>query len=76
MLNRLYLLIVSVVCWAVPQYAWAEGAGGSYKGIASMYYALIAVVLIYGVYDIFGKKIMYYAAPVIAVTTYFLVPDV
>ena len=76
MLNRIYLFIVGLVSWALPQVAWAEGAGGSYKGIASMYYALIAVVLIYGVYDVFGKKVMYFAGPVIAVTIYFLVPDV
>ena len=76
MFKRIYLLVVSVLVWALPQLAWAEGAGGSYRGIASMYYGLITVVLIFGVYDIFGKKIMYYAAPVIAITMYFLIPDV
>ncbi len=59
-----------------PAVALAEGAGGSYRGIASIYYTFITVVLIYGVYDIFGKKAMYIAAPVIAIGMYVLLPKV
>lgn len=40
----------------LPRLAWAEGAGGSYQGIASIYYDLIAVLLIYGVYETFSAK--------------------
>lgn len=75
MLSRVWLLLGGFVVWAMPQLSWAEGAGGSYKGIATMYYSLIAVVLIYGVNDVFGRKVMYFAAPVIAVGMYFLLPE-
>lgn len=57
-----------------PAVALAEGAGGSYKGIASIYYTFITVILIYGVYDVFGKKAMYVAAPVIVIGMYLLLP--
>lgn len=62
------------LAWA-PAVALAEGAGGSYKGIASIYFTFISVVLIYGVYDVFGKKAMYIAGPLIAIGMYLLVPD-
>lgn len=48
-----------------PVIALAEGAGGSYRGIAQMYYTLIAVVLIYGVHDIFHNKKVTLAALVV-----------
>lgn len=60
----------------LPQLAWAEEVGGGYKGIASLYYGIIAVILIYGVYDIFGKNVVKYVGPLIAIGAYFLVPDV
>ena len=37
-----------------------------------MYYTFIAMVLVYGVYDTFGKKGMYIGAPVIIIGAYFL----
>lgn len=57
-----------------PAMALAEGAGGSYRGIASIYYTFITAVLVYGVYDVFGKKVMYAAVPVIVIGMYFLLP--
>ena len=36
--------------------AMANEPGGGYEGITAMYYGMIAVVLGYGVYDIFFKK--------------------
>lgn len=57
-----------------PTLALAEGAGGSYKGIAQIYFTLITVILMYGVYDVFGKKAMYVAAPLIAIGMYMLLP--
>ena len=69
--------ILSVICLAlVPALAFAEGAGGGYRGIASMYYFFIGVILVFGVYDVFGKKVSLYAAPVIAIGIYFLLPEV
>jgi hypothetical protein len=39
-----------------PALAWAEGAGGSYKGIAQIYFTFITAVLIYGVHDTFHNR--------------------
>jgi hypothetical protein len=39
-----------------PAFAWAEGAGGSYRGIAQIYYTFITAVLIYGVHDTFRNR--------------------
>ena len=36
--------------------AFANEPGGGYEGITAMYYFFIAVILAYGVYDIFFKK--------------------
>ena len=36
--------------------AFANEPGGGYEGITSLYYGTIAVILAYGVYDIFFKK--------------------
>lgn len=36
--------------------AFANEPGGGYEGITGMYYGMIAVILAYGVYDIFFKK--------------------
>ncbi|TAJ23488.1 MAG: hypothetical protein EPO64_11115 [Nitrospirae bacterium] len=58
----------------MPAAAWAEGAGGGYRGIASIYFTLITAILIYGVYDAFGKKVMYVAAPLIVIGMYMLLP--
>lgn len=59
---------------SLPALALAEGAGGSYRGIGSMYYTLIWVVLCYGLYDTFGKKAMLIGAPILAVAAYLLLP--
>jgi hypothetical protein len=59
----------------LPQLAWASAEAG-YKGIASLYYGVIAVILIYGVYDIFGKNVVKYVGPLIAIGAYFMIPDV
>jgi hypothetical protein len=60
----------------LPRLAWAEGAGGSYQRIATIYYGLIAVLLIYGVYGMFGKNVVKYVGPLIAIGGYVMVPDV
>jgi hypothetical protein len=59
-----------------PVLAWAEGAGGSYKGIAQIYYTFITAVLIYGVHDVFhNKRVTIAAAIAIPVVMYgFLLP--
>ncbi len=35
---------------------FANEPGGGYEGITTMYYAMIGLVLAYGVWDIFFKK--------------------
>ncbi|MDF0645791.1 MAG: hypothetical protein P0111_17325 [Nitrospira sp.] len=72
MRSVLTLLLGLAVWW--PAFAFAEGAGGGYRGIGSMYYTLMWVVLCYGLYDTFGKTVMYIGAPILAVTFYFLLP--
>ena len=34
----------------------ANAPGGGYEGITGLYYSIIAVILVYGAYDIFFKK--------------------
>lgn len=75
-MKRVWLSVISLLFGSLPHVALAEGAGGSYRGIASLYYFFIAVILIYGVYDIFGGKVARIAGPLIAIATYFLIPDV
>lgn len=68
------LLIGLAVWW--PASAFAEGAGGSYRGIASIYYTLMWAILCYGLYDTFGKTAFYVGAPILAVGIYMLLPPV
>ena len=70
-----FVLFFSGLLSMIPQNAFAEGAGGGYGGIATMYYMIIAAVLSYGVYDIFGKNIVKFAAPLIFIVMYVLIPD-
>jgi len=66
-------LIGLVTSW--PALAIAEeAASGSYRGIGTIYYTFIWVVLCYGLYDAFGKKAMYIGAPILAVAAYFALP--
>ena len=70
-MKRIVASLVGSLAATMPSLALAyEGSG--YRGIASMYYTFIAMVLVYGVYDTFGKKGMYIGAPVIIIGAYFL----
>jgi len=71
-MKRLMGYLFGLLCAAVPSVALATEAHGGYRGIAWMYYTLIAVVLIYGVYDTFGKKAMYIGTPIIVILAYVL----
>jgi len=57
-----------------PALALAEESGG-YRGIGTLYFTFMGAILIYGVYDSFGKKAMYVAAPIIVVGLYLLLPE-
>jgi hypothetical protein len=70
----LYLAVTLLLSW--PGLVFAEDAPhGGYRGIASIYYTLIWGVLVYGLWDAFGRKAFYVGAPVIAVIIYFLLPS-
>jgi len=68
----LALLLGVITLW--PTLVFAEGAGGTYRGIASLYYTLMWGILSYGLYDAFGKKALYVGAPILAVATYIMLP--
>jgi hypothetical protein len=52
----------------------AEHSAG-YRGIGQLYFTFMAAILIYGVYDSFGKKAMYVMAPIIVVGLDMMLPD-
>lgn len=58
-----------------PTLALAVEHNAGYRGIGELYFSLMAAILIYGVYDSFGKKAMYVAAPIILVGLYMMLPE-
>jgi hypothetical protein len=72
-MNRVLSVLIGLTT-SGPTLALAEGAGGTYRGIGTIYYTIIAAILIYGVNDAFGKKAMYIAAPIIVIGLYLLLP--
>jgi len=50
-----------------PAWAFAEGAGGGYRGIAQLYFTFILVILIYGVQDTFHNRKVTIASAVIMI---------
>ena len=54
-MSRILATASSVLLLAATP-ALANAPGGGYEGITAMYYGTIAVILGYGVYDIFFKK--------------------
>jgi len=61
---------------ASPTLALAVEHQAGYRGIGLMYFSLMGVILVYGVYDSFGKMAMYIMAPIIAVGLYLMLPPV
>jgi hypothetical protein len=57
-----------------PTLALAVEHSAGYRGIGELYFTLMAAILIYGVYDSFGKKAMYVAAPFIVIGLYLMLP--
>jgi hypothetical protein len=72
-MRYLLALLIGFTAWW-PTLAFAEGAGGTYRGIASLYYTFIWAILSYGLYDTFGKTALYIGAPILAVVTYIVLP--
>jgi hypothetical protein len=66
MMMRLIGTVMGLALALAPTLAHAEGAGGSYRGIAQIYFTFITAVLIYGVHDTFhNRKITLVGAVVI-----------
>lgn len=74
MMKRVLSVLVGLTAF-LPALALAEGAGGSYRGIGSIYYTFIGAILIYGVYDTFGKQAAYIMGPIIVIGLYFMLPS-
>ena len=58
-----------------PTLALAVEHNAGYRGIGQLYFTFMAAILIYGVYDSFGKKAMYVAAPIIVAGLYMMLPE-
>jgi hypothetical protein len=58
-----------------PALALAAEHSAGYRGIGQLYFFFMGAILIYGVYDSFGKKAMYVVAPFIVVGLYMMLPD-
>jgi hypothetical protein len=69
---RLAILSAGLILGS-PALALAEESGG-YRGIGTLYFTFMGAILIYGVYDSFGKKAMYVAAPFIVIGLYLMLP--
>jgi hypothetical protein len=65
---------LSILILGSPALALAEEHGG-YRGIGTLYFTFMGAILIYGVYDSFGKKAMYVMAPIIAIGLYLMLPE-
>lgn len=69
---RRYVGVLAGLAWVLaPTLAWAEGAGGGYRGIAQIYYTFITAVLIYGVHDTFHNKNVTLAGAVVIIGVMF-----
>lgn len=76
MRQALILVWIGLAAWW-PALVLAEEAviGGSYRGIAALYFTVIWAVLCYGVYDVFGKKAFYIGAPILGLLIYLILPS-
>lgn len=72
-MKRLATLSASLILGS-PVLALAAEHSASYRGIGWIYFSLISTILIYGVYDAFGKKAMYVATPLILGWSYWMLP--
>ena len=71
-----FIMLLTVGVLASPTLALAAEHSAGYRGIGYIYFTFIAAVLIYGVYDSFGKMAMYVMAPIILVGLFLMLPPV
>jgi hypothetical protein len=74
-MKRLTALLTGFIL-ASPTLALAAEHSAGYRGIGQLYFSLMAVILIYGVYDTYGKTAMYVTAPFIMGGLYWMLPPV
>jgi hypothetical protein len=72
-MKRLAILSAGLILGS-PSLALAAEHSAGYRGIGQLYFFFMGAILIYGVYDSFGKKAMYVAAPIIAIGLYMMLP--
>jgi hypothetical protein len=71
-----FLMLLTMGLVASPTLALAVEHHAGYRGIGYIYFSFIAAVLIYGVYDAFGKTAMYVMTPLILVGLFLMLPPV
>jgi len=71
-----YLTLLTMGLLASPTLAFAVEHNAGYRGIGYIYFSFIAAILIYGVYDAFGKTAMYVMTPIILVGLFLMLPPV
>ena len=71
-----YLTLLTMGLLASPTLAFAVEHNAGYRGIGYIYFSFIAAILIYGVYDAFGKTAMYVMTPIILVSLFLMLPPV
>lgn len=74
-MNRIVRILFAWALTLSPAVALAEGVSGYSRGNAILYFSAIAVVLIYGIHDVFRKRWLTWAsAIVIPVVLYLNLP--
>ena len=71
-----FTMLLTMGLLASPTLALAVAHNAGYRGIGYIYFSFIAAVLIYGVYDAFGKTAMYVMTPIILVSLFLMLPPV
>ena len=71
-----YFMLLAMGLLASPTLAFAVEHNAGYRGIGYIYFSFIAAILIYGVYDAFGKTAMYVMTPIILVGLFLMLPPV
>ena len=69
-----FIMLLALGLLSSPTLALAAEHSAGYRGIGSIYFSFIGAVLIYGVYDSFGKTAMYVMAPIIVIGLYLMLP--
>ncbi len=64
-MNRILSILFGFALTLSPAVAFAEGVSGYSRGNATLYFSAIAVVLIYGIHDVFRKKWLTWASAIV-----------